>query len=274
MFYLSFVFFLFILDNLVLYMNEFLPIFSTSNKTVIHFFSNSIYLAICLSYRLVFIAYNERTISKKEGALWAVLLIGELTVTIFSSYPVGKILTIVILNGSAVSVFLSGMYRIKKHGPFPVSQASPRMTFWFVTSGFLLELMNAVETVLHYRGYDLFEDRIISIELIGILFVSTAIAYIIRALSSRSYLPEHADTTEEFDSPDYLEKFSEAYSLTQRERDIFGFIIRGYTNEQISKEACIAQGTVKSHTHNIYQKLDVSNRIQLLARLREFNKAR
>jgi ATP/maltotriose-dependent transcriptional regulator MalT len=50
--------------------------------------------------------------------------------------------------------------------------------------------------------------------------------------------------------------------LTAREREILGLMAVGMTNPQIAAQLVIAAGTVKTHTLNIYRKLEVANRTQ------------
>jgi two-component system nitrate/nitrite response regulator NarL len=49
-------------------------------------------------------------------------------------------------------------------------------------------------------------------------------------------------------------------ALTAREREIIGLMARRATNEQIAERLGIAVGTVKTHVHNILDKLDVDSR--------------
>ncbi len=55
--------------------------------------------------------------------------------------------------------------------------------------------------------------------------------------------------------------------LTKREIDVLKLITEGYTNEQIAEKMFISKNTVKSHIKNIYLKLDVKNRIQVVRKL-------
>src|SRR5699024_643646 len=57
--------------------------------------------------------------------------------------------------------------------------------------------------------------------------------------------------------------------LSKRELEIFDFVLKGYTNEQISNELWISINTVKKHLRNMYEKLDVSNRTSLIYKLKE-----
>lgn len=53
------------------------------------------------------------------------------------------------------------------------------------------------------------------------------------------------------------------YNITPREKEIILEICLGKTNKEISEALFITLQTVKDHTHNIYQKTEVKNRVQL-----------
>ena len=54
------------------------------------------------------------------------------------------------------------------------------------------------------------------------------------------------------------------YCLTTRESEILELILKGFSNQEISCKLFIEEGTVKKHTHNIFYKFSVKNRIQLM----------
>jgi len=57
--------------------------------------------------------------------------------------------------------------------------------------------------------------------------------------------------------------------LTAREREILGLMAAGMTNPQIAAQLVIGAGTVKTHTLNIYRKLEVANRTQAIVYAQE-----
>lgn len=52
-------------------------------------------------------------------------------------------------------------------------------------------------------------------------------------------------------------------NLTNRENEVKDLLIQGLTNGQIAKELFISIGTVKTHIKNIFEKLCVSNRMEV-----------
>jgi two-component system, NarL family, nitrate/nitrite response regulator NarL len=52
--------------------------------------------------------------------------------------------------------------------------------------------------------------------------------------------------------------------LTPREIEMVGMVARGLRNKEMSQRMSISEGTVKIHLHNIYRKLKVENRVELI----------
>lgn len=57
------------------------------------------------------------------------------------------------------------------------------------------------------------------------------------------------------------------FDLTNREMEVLKLIVKGYENSEISKELFISANTVKTHIRNIYTKLDVKNRFQVIKKV-------
>jgi DNA-binding NarL/FixJ family response regulator len=52
--------------------------------------------------------------------------------------------------------------------------------------------------------------------------------------------------------------------LTPREIEMVRMVARGLRNKEMSEQLAITEGTVKIHLHNIYRKLKVENRVDLI----------
>ncbi len=57
----------------------------------------------------------------------------------------------------------------------------------------------------------------------------------------------------------------ETFSITAREMDVFELLLSGLTNKEISEKLFISEHTVKNHITRIFQKLNVTDRVQAIA---------
>ena len=51
--------------------------------------------------------------------------------------------------------------------------------------------------------------------------------------------------------------------LSNREREIVALVAQGYKNKEMAEKMFISEQTVKNHLHNIFDKLGVSDRLEL-----------
>ncbi|MGM0213737.1 response regulator transcription factor [Enterococcus sp. AZ109] len=74
-------------------------------------------------------------------------------------------------------------------------------------------------------------------------------------------------TTEEVSEEEHqercFEQFCETYQFTQRETEIFRLLLDHKQNQEIADELFLSVGTVKTHVHNIFIKLDIKKRTQI-----------
>jgi len=54
------------------------------------------------------------------------------------------------------------------------------------------------------------------------------------------------------------------YAISNREREIMELILQGKSNKEIEESLFISYNTVKNHIYNLYQKLGVKSRGQLI----------
>jgi DNA-binding CsgD family transcriptional regulator len=98
--------------------------------------------------------------------------------------------------------------------------------------------------------------------LIGIYFILLFFGGdLIMIILLKAYL--HQNSAELGDVTDKLENLYQHFGISKRERDIITEICGGFTNQQIADKLFISLQTVKDHTHNIFKKVNVSNRVQL-----------
>ncbi len=61
-----------------------------------------------------------------------------------------------------------------------------------------------------------------------------------------------------------LDYIARTHFLTEREREVMELAYNRMTNPEIADELCISKYTVKNHMHNIFEKLDISTRADLI----------
>jgi DNA-binding CsgD family transcriptional regulator len=59
----------------------------------------------------------------------------------------------------------------------------------------------------------------------------------------------------------------EDYDLTAREREVLRLILQGASNKDIAAKLFVSASTVRNHIYNIYQKLRVRSRLELINRI-------
>jgi DNA-binding CsgD family transcriptional regulator len=68
----------------------------------------------------------------------------------------------------------------------------------------------------------------------------------------------------ESDIESRLDFIAQSHGLTLREREVLELAYEGLTNPEIAEELIISKYTVKRHMHNIFEKLDISTRMELV----------
>lgn len=82
---------------------------------------------------------------------------------------------------------------------------------------------------------------------------------------------KNKEQTTEFKIEDKIIIEAKKHELTDREADVLIHIARGLNNQEIANELFVSINTVKYHTRNIYEKLDIKKRTEITSKLL-FNK--
>ena len=127
----------------------------------------------------------------------------------------------------------------------------------FATVGYLESLVNTPQTLRTGTVFFGEERGFLFSSIPYALFGLFLIYYFLRFSSPTPMMPEQLS-----------ESFLSAYNITDREREIILKVIEGKSNATIASELFISLATVKTHLHNIYTKLGVESRFDLLAKVR------
>lgn len=125
-------------------------------------------------------------------------------------------------------------------------------------------------------------NRNVSEDLFHISLSIVAIKYYLfnyknATVTSVSEIPLHSINKEMTDkgledSQIYFSEFAKRYNLTQRETEILTLLCQGKHNQEIANELYLSLGTVKTHTHNIFIKLQVEKRSEVSEMWKHFRK--
>jgi len=75
-------------------------------------------------------------------------------------------------------------------------------------------------------------------------------------------------------NPENIEHFVSEYYISNREREILEHILRGYSNKEIQHLLFLSPHTVKNHNYNLYKKLGVRNRFELMRKVFEYQSSK
>lgn len=81
------------------------------------------------------------------------------------------------------------------------------------------------------------------------------------------------ETPEEQEEAIMIKRFCHAHQFTQRESEVFELLLFHCTNQEIADRLFLSLGTVKTHVHNIFIKLDIKKRTQIFPLFEEYQSA-
>lgn len=166
-----------------------------------------------------------------------------------------------------VYIFLWGAFKL-----WPVRKRDRRtgVLFALTVSFFLLNLAFSLLDLLlgpkENFSYTSFFLTTLSCELMFYVIIGASVVdlvFLFRAMKHKSQTPAIPEI-----SP--VQAIAAQFALSPREQDVLALIAQGKSAKEIGQELFISEGTVKVHTHNIYQKLVISSRRQVYQLMMEY----
>lgn len=164
-----------------------------------------------------------------------------------------------------VATFLVAFYYLYIFGIRVKETGQRKMILYFAHINLLIKSVSTVLFIFSERGSYLGAIYLL-------VFFSgdlPAILYLYKFLNKNL-----SDITNASNESAPFTRFINDYSISKREWEIIEKICEGLTNKQISEALFISLQTVKDHTHHIYKKTGVKNRVQLVNKVGEINNRR
>lgn len=95
-------------------------------------------------------------------------------------------------------------------------------------------------------------------------FVEIPISFLIVTIATTAFSFLYLNKPAFIKKGNLTDFFVKKYSLTDREVELIGFLIKGFSNAELADKLCISSRTVESHLYKIFQKTDVKNRSMLV----------
>ena len=144
---------------------------------------------------------------------------------------------------------------------------SPTLVLSVVMGCFSLSTMAGIAFGghLHLPESQVIFMPVVVVAIYCVFLVAYSIVVFWRNTSSCSDSEENTvDSVEPTSIAARCESLSEEFALSPRESEILGFLARGHTASFIAKSLIISESTVYTHTRNIYQKMGIGSREELL----------
>lgn len=274
--FLGSLFIVYIIDNLLVYMVEYLSSFSNfydSHKLVIVYIKTIIVILI-----ICFVFFIQNYILKRKtltihyiiltiffSSLFFIPLILKDKIMVWCFYLIYQGI-IVYINSTCLIYINHNLTTFENIELVNLLKKLTKITL-------LLTIFVLIEDVMIIFIFDegtQILGRNFSENLLSIIYAMSIIKYVLNQNLIGSSTVENTNLAnlEEviIENPDTIifNDFVKTYLLTLREQEILKLLILNKSNQEISESLFISIGTVKTHIHNIFQKVEVNKRQDLL----------
>lgn len=261
----------YILDNVVIYMTEFLNNFALqyneafmnvpAAKTFI-FMGNAIFflLSVILLAKRKFLFLDYFSLTLLLVCMLFVPLIADNALKVWLYYLPNQLFS-----------FYVGLRALSlaKNLQTEISQLSIRylkrvgILAIIFSIAIILEDSYVIFNVDQYSSLTLkIYNRNVCEDIFSIIISSLVIYFFIHDYQSAHSITNQLETKEQKEEA-YFHHFCQKYQFTKREEDIFRLLLQHKQNQEIADELYLSLGTVKAHVHNIFVKLNIKKRTQI-----------
>ncbi|WP_265456822.1 response regulator transcription factor [Enterococcus sp. HY326] len=260
----------FILDNVIIYMTEFLAGFADGYNSL--FMLVPIVKALILlmnSFCCIWITNSilEEKIKTSQIAILIIMAIWMLSVPMLADSAL-KVWLFYLPN--QLLLFYLGGYCLLQ---LKSKQLSQTATFYLKAIA-VLALISGI-CILSEDTFVIFNldqyssltlkifNRNFSEDLFSIVSCLLILRYILKDFSFTQTSSQASSDKSELIDKKICRAFESHYQLTQRETEIFQRLLQQESNQEIADSLYLSIGTVKTHVHNIFIKLEINKRNQI-----------
>ncbi|MES2278475.1 MAG: 7TM diverse intracellular signaling domain-containing protein [Bacteroidota bacterium] len=259
-----------------LYSNSHFPIF-TQNAFLLNHADLLLHLGLCMSGALFATSFLEirKTywwLKWANTAFIALIMIAYIT-GIYYPKLYGFLIGEIAVFGNLAMYWVISLYRVKQH-PFAKYFAMAYGVLLFFTINFY---------VLHLLGifwFDMFTGQLEVANMIEMFILSVALIYSVDELHRQNqhfrleidrYLFNEISLQNQSaeKAAQVFDNVQAKYHLTEREAEVLKGITDGLTNLEIGDRLFLSVNTIKFHTRNIFDKMEISNRAQAVSKIHE-----
>lgn len=270
-------FLFFILDNIVIYMTEFIHWFASSynqNFMTAPTFKTLISVATAYLYYAIFSEFFQTPRSKRIYFILTLLTLYLLCIPILSFSALKVWLYYLPIQLFLFVLSILGLRNLKQKKDEFSSEQIKRCKLIFLLS-LLFSILITIEDSIVIFNVDVYSNLLVRIQnrnfsedFLSIFYAVYSLFYCAQHYlrfpkSKQSKIVSKVDTNTENTEQEFIQSFCKHFVLTLREQEIFFLLVEGKSNQEIADSLYISIGTVKTHVHNIYQKLSITKRSQL-----------
>lgn len=272
-FYLTILFLFYIFDNTVIYMTEFLNDFSKGYNTSfmsVPAFKTVIVIVTSICITKINAQILQKTVSVLDGIVLFSLALWDLFVPLLPDSALMVWLYYLPYQLFTLYISTNGLLTIKKQKK--ISKDLPFIKHYrkILLCTLLFSFLIVIEDSIVIFNFDIYTNLLVKInnrsvteDILSIIYSLFVICLLSKELQSdnSTYIPAPMDKPADHD---YFYQFVKMHNLTSREQDILKYLLEDKSNQEISDILFISIGTVKTHVHNIYHKMEVTKRNQLI----------
>ncbi|MHC5229489.1 response regulator transcription factor [Enterococcus sp. LJL99] len=264
----------FIFDNIIIYMTEFINSFAVSyNQTFMSIptVKTIIFIVNAITSLLIITSLAKEKVTVGQ---WIIVTLLGLWMLMIPFFPNSALKIWFYYLPNQLFLFYLGCYlnvkNRQKETSLKYSHYLKQISFLFIFASIAIVLEDTfvIFNLDHYTSLALkINNRNVCEDLFSILVCLMILRFFFFD-SEKTTAP--IEEFEEQKEQKRINSFLDHYQFTQREAEIFLLLLEHKSNQEIADKLYLSIGTVKTHVHNIFIKLNIKKREQIFIQYEEF----